>query len=101
MSKQETESKQNAEGTRTEEFEISGDEVVAKIKELLHEGNIRRLIVQTSEGKTLFELPLTLGLVGAAAGVILAPFLAALGAAVAIMAKLKIRIERSEEEASS
>ncbi|HEX9926008.1 MAG TPA: DUF4342 domain-containing protein [Anaerolineae bacterium] len=100
MSKQQTETKQNAEGTRTEEFEISGDQVVAKIKELLHEGNVRRLMVQTGEGKTLFELPLSLGLAGVAAGVILAPVLTALGAAVAIMAKLKIRIERGEEASS-
>lgn len=101
MPKKQTESKQNAEETRTEEFEISGDEVVAKIKELLHEGSVRRLIVQTNEGKTLFELPLSLGLAGAAAGVILAPVLTALGIAVAIMAKVKIRVQRSEEEASS
>jgi len=46
---------------RTEEFQVSGDMLVAKIKELLHEGNIRRVIIKNEEGRTLIDVPLTLG----------------------------------------
>lgn len=85
------------EKVRTEEFKISGDEVVAKVKELIHEGNIRRISLQTEEGKTLIEIPLTLGLAGAAAVTMLAPVLAAIGALAAIVAKLRVKVERIDE----
>ena len=49
--------------TRTEEFKIAGSEVIGKIKELIHEGNIRRIILKTEEGRTFMEIPLTVGLV--------------------------------------
>jgi hypothetical protein len=49
---------------RTEEFHVSGDTLVAKIKELVQEGNVRRVILKNEEGRTLIELPLTLGVVG-------------------------------------
>ena len=75
---------------RTQEFTISGDEVVAKVKELIHEGNIRRLIIKNEEGRTMLEVPLTLGLVGAA----LLPVLAAIGAAAAIATRCTIVVER-------
>ena len=65
---------------RHQEFTISGDEVVAKVKELIHEGNIRRVIIKNEDGRTMLEVPLTLGIVGAA----LLPVLAAIGAAAAI-----------------
>ena len=77
---------------RTQEFTISGDQVVAKVKELLHEGNIRRLIIKNEEGRTMLEVPLTLGLVGAA----LLPVLAAIGAAAAIATRCTIVVERDE-----
>ena len=77
---------------RTQEFTISGDEVVAKVKELLHEGNIRRLIIKNEEGRTMLEVPLTLGFVGAA----LLPVLAAIGAAAAIATRCTIVVERDE-----
>ena len=80
-----------------EEFSISGDEAVAKAKELVQEGNVRRLILKTEEGKTLIEVPLTVG-VGVAAGMVLvAPVLAALGALAAIATDLTIAVERGEE----
>jgi hypothetical protein len=75
---------------RTQEFTISGDEVVAKVKELIEEGNIRRLIIKNEDGRTLLEVPLTIGLIGAA----LLPILAAIGAAAAIATRCTIVVER-------
>ena len=75
-----------------EEFEISGDKVIAKVKELLHEGNIRRVSLKTEDGKTLIEVPLTIGVAGA----ILVPVWAAIGAIAAMVAKLRIVVERVE-----
>ena len=78
---------------RTEEFIVRGDAVVAKIKELVHEGNIRRIIIKNEEGQTLIEIPLTIGVVGA----VLLPVWAAIGAIAALAAKLTIVIERVDE----
>jgi hypothetical protein len=75
-----------------EEFEISGDKVIAKVKELLHEGNIRRVSLKTEDGKTLIEVPLTIGVAGA----ILVPVWAAIGAIAAMVAQLRIVVERVE-----
>ena len=75
---------------RTQEFTLSGDEVVAKVKELLHEGNIRRITIKNEEGRTMLEVPLTLGLIGAA----LLPVLAAIGAAAALATRCTIVVER-------
>ena len=82
---------------RSQEFTISGDEVVAKVKELIHEGNIRRLIIKNEDGRTMLEVPLTLGLVGAA----FLPVLAAIGAAAAIATRCTIVVERDEPGTSS
>lgn len=81
---------------RVEEFVVSGDTVVGKVKELLHEGGVRRLSLQTEEGRTLIEVPLTLGLAGAVAGSLIAPVWAAIGAIAAMVVKLKIVVERVE-----
>ena len=81
---------------RVEEFVVSGDSLIAKIKELLHEGNVRRVSLQTEEGKTLIEVPLTVGVAGAVAGALIAPVWAAIGAIAALVAKLKIVVERVE-----
>jgi hypothetical protein len=81
---------------RVEEFVVSGDTLVSKVKELLHEGGIRRLSLQNEEGRTLIEVPLTLGLAGAVAGSLIAPVWAAIGAIAAMVAKLKIVVERVE-----
>jgi len=78
--------------TFVEEFEVASDELVKKTKEILHEGNVTKLIVEDEEGKTLLEIPVTVGLVG----VILAPWLAALGAIAAIATKCKIKVEKRE-----
>jgi hypothetical protein len=78
---------------RTEEFQIDGPQLLDKIKALIHEGNIRRIIIKNEEGRTLVEIPLTLGLVGAA----LMPMLAAVGAIAALVAKLTLVVVKSEE----
>jgi hypothetical protein len=83
----------SGEKVRIEEFELSGDEVVAKVKELVHEGNIRRIILKNEEGRTLIDIPLTLGVVGA----LLAPQLAALGAIAALVTHGTIVVEKVEE----
>jgi hypothetical protein len=78
---------------RTEEFQVSGDMLVAKIKELLHEGNIRRVIIKNEEGRILIDIPLTLGVVG----VLVAPQLAAIGAIAALITHGSIVVEKVEE----
>ena len=82
------------EKVHTEEFEIQGDKVLAKIKEVIHAGNIRRIIIKNEEGKTLIEIPLTVGVVVGIA----APVLAAVGAAAALTTKCRIVVERVEEQ---
>jgi hypothetical protein len=82
------------EKVRIEEFEVSGEKLIAKVKELLHEGDIRRVSLKTEEGKTLIEVPLTIGVAGAVAGALVAPVWAAIGAIAAMVAKLKIVVER-------
>jgi hypothetical protein len=84
--------KKNSKEQRREEFTLKGSDVVDKIKELIHEGNIRRIILKNDEGNTLIEIPLTLGLVGIA----LMPVLAAVGAIAALVAKLTIIVEKVE-----
>ncbi|MDX2007779.1 MAG: DUF4342 domain-containing protein [Meiothermus sp.] len=79
---------------RTEEFQLSGESVVAKVKELLHEGNVRRIILKNEEGRTLIEIPLTIGVVGA----VLLPVWAGIGAIAALVANLTIKVERVEKE---
>ena len=81
---------------RVEEFVVSGDTLIAKLKEILHEGGIRRVSLQTEEGKTLIEIPLMLGMAGAMAGALLAPVWAAIGAIAALVVKLRIVVERVE-----
>jgi hypothetical protein len=78
---------------RTEEFEVSGEGVVSKVKELIHEGNIRRVTIKDAKGKVLIDIPLTLGVVGA----LVAPQLAAVGALAALVADCTIVVEQVEE----
>ena len=81
------------EKVRTDEYKVSGEKLVAQIKELVHEGNIRRIIIKNDEGKTLIEIPLTLGVVGA----VLLPVWAAIGTIAALVADLTIIVEKVEE----
>jgi hypothetical protein len=76
-----------------EEFKVQGKDLVKKIKELIHEGNIRRIIIKNENGQTFFEIPLTF----AAIGVVAAPILAAIGAIAAVVNDFEIVIEKREE----
>jgi hypothetical protein len=76
-----------------EEFRIKGEELVEKIKQLIHEGNVRRLIIKDEEGKVYLEIPVTFGVIGA----LIAPMLAAVGAVAAMVANLKVEVIRTEE----
>ncbi len=80
------------ENIKREEFKVSGEEVGKKIKELIKAGNIRRIIIKNEEGKTLIEIPFTLGVVGAA----LLPVWAAVGALAAMVANCTIIVEKRE-----
>lgn len=77
---------------RQEEFRVRGEDLIAKIKEIVKEGNVRRIIVKNEEGKVLVEIPLTLGVVGA----VFLPVWAALGAIAALAANLTIVVEKAE-----
>lgn len=77
---------------KTEEFTVNGEELLAKVKSLINEGNIRRIIIKDEQSKTLVEIPLTVGVVGA----ILAPMLAAVGAIAALVTKCTIVVERRD-----
>jgi len=75
----------------TEEFRVSGESVLAKVRELVHEGNVRRITIKNDEGRTLIEIPLTLGVIGT----VLLPVWAAIGAIAAMAANLTIAVERT------
>jgi predicted regulator of amino acid metabolism with ACT domain len=87
-----------ADRVRTEEFRVDGDQVIAKVKELVNEGNVRRIILRTEDGKDLIEVPLTIGVGVVGVGVLVAPVLAAIGAIAAIVARLSIVVERVEDK---
>ncbi len=84
--------------TTTEEFRVSGEAVVSKVKELVREGNVRRIVIKNDDGKALIEIPLTIGVIGT----VLLPVWAAVGAIAAMVAHLTISVERvvqNEEQA--
>ncbi len=78
------------ESTRSEEFQFSGDTLLAKIKEIVRAGNIRRVVIKNEDGRVLIDIPLTIGVVGT----LLAPQLAAIGAIAALVLKGSIVIEK-------
>lgn len=82
----------------SEEFKITGDALVAKVKELIHEGNVRRIIIKNEESRTLIEIPLNVGVIGGVIGAAIFPVIVALGAIGAMVAHLTLIIERSESE---
>lgn len=75
-----------------EEFEVKGKELVEKVKQIVHAGNVRKVIIK-NEGKVLVEFPLTLGVVGA----VLAPMLAAVAAIAALVTKCTVEVEKKAE----
>jgi hypothetical protein len=80
--------------TIKETFSLNGEELLKKVKELLREGNIRKITIHNKEGKELMSFPLTIGLVGA----VVAPILAAVGAMAALVSECTISVEREEEK---
>lgn len=80
------------ENVKKEEFKVSGEELVKKVKELIKAGNIRRIIIKNEQGKTLIEVPLTLGVVGA----VLLPVWAAIGAIAAVVTNCTIVVEKRD-----
>jgi hypothetical protein len=81
----------------TEKFTVSGDELVSRVKNLIHEGNIRRVRV-IQGGRTILEIPLSVGAPAAAIGILIAPVLAALGAFAALVTECTIEVEKIEEK---
>ena len=77
----------------TETIEVTGDELLGKVKEIVREGNVRRIIIRNEDGKKLLEVPLTIGVVGA----VLLPVWAAVGALAALIADCTIEIEKIED----
>jgi hypothetical protein len=78
-------------GQMFEQFKVAGYELADKIRELVHEGNVRRIIIKDERGHTFMEIPLTVATVG----VVLAPILAAVGAIAAVVARFDVVVERS------
>jgi hypothetical protein len=80
--------------TYKEEFKVSGEDLLKRVKELIAEGNVRRISVKDKEGKTIVEMPLTVGVVGA----VLAAPLAAIGAVAALVTECTITVEREKKD---
>ncbi len=80
---------------KTEKFTVSGSQVVDKVKQLLHEGNIRKVRL-VHEGRTLIEIPLSIGAPAAALGILAAPVLAAIGAFAALVTECTIEVEKTD-----
>lgn len=87
------EEEKKEEKSRTEEFRLTGGEILNKVKEVIHQGNARRIILKDEQGKTFLEIPLTVGVVGA----IVAPILAAVGAIAALASNLTIIVVKTDD----
>ncbi len=85
-----TTKKNEKQKTAYQEFKVDGQGLVTKIKELIKEGNVRRIIIKNEKGQSLLEIPVTLAVVGTA----LAPILAAVGTIAALIGKCSIVVER-------
>ncbi len=75
------------------EFKVKGEELLKKVRELIHEGNIRKIIIKDEKGNTFMEIPLTFGVVGA----VLAPILAAVGALAAMASNFTVEVVKKDE----
>jgi Domain of unknown function (DUF4342) len=84
-----------AETTFKESFKVAGNQLVDAVKTLLHEGNVRRIVIK-HEGRTVVEFPLTVGVIGA----VLAPILAAVGALAAVLTESTIEVERTVDDST-
>jgi hypothetical protein len=82
--------------TTTEKIDVTGGHLVETVKELVHEGNVRRIIIKDTDGKTVMEVPVTVGVIG----FLVAPSIAALGAVAALAADYSIEVERDVPEST-
>ena len=80
--------------TKKEEFKIDGAQLIEKVKELINEGNVRKITIKDKNGKEIVTFPLTIGVVGA----VIAPVLAAIGAIAALIGECSISVEREESD---
>lgn len=80
--------------THKEEFKLNGEELLKKVKQLIHEGNVRRIIIKDKDNKTLAEFPVTIGAIAA----VFAPLLAAVGAIAALVTECTLVVERRDDE---
>ena len=90
--------KKNDEKTWSEEIEVTGNELVGRVKELIQQGNVRRLIIRTKDGETLMEVPLTASVVAGSAMLVFTPLFAAIGALVAFIAEVRLEVVRVIED---
>ncbi|QDB79896.1 DUF4342 domain-containing protein [Georgenia sp. 311] len=86
-----------------EEFKVSGDNLVTKVRELVREGNVRRVFIKNEAGETLLEIPLTAGVAVTAVAAVAAPVLVAVGAVAALLTQVTVGVERQRppDEATS
>lgn len=92
-------SESNAAKRLTEKVEVAGDQLVAKLNELVKEGSAKRVIIRDNEGKELLSVPLNLGVAAGGLVTLAAPGLAAVGALAALVAHVHLEIERVDGEA--
>ncbi|MBN1176497.1 MAG: DUF4342 domain-containing protein [Dehalococcoidales bacterium] len=83
--------------TESEKFTVSGNQVLEKVKQIIREGNVRRVRL-IHEGRAIFDIPLTVGAPVAVAGILAAPLLAAIGAFAALVTECTIEVEKVEEK---
>jgi hypothetical protein len=83
-----------AASTFKESFKVAGDHLVESVKKLLHEGNVRRIIIKHADGREVAEFPLTVGVIGA----VFSPMLAAVGALAAVLTECTVEVERENTE---
>jgi len=86
--------------TRTEEFKVSGENLLAKVRELINEGNVRRITISNDDGRTLLEVPLSAGLAVTAVAAVFAPVLVAVGAIAALVTSVTVGVVRGPEKAT-
>ena len=80
----------------TDEIRVTGNELVGRIKKLVADGNVRRLIIRKPDGESLLEIPLTAGVAVGGTVTLLAPVLAAIGALAALLSEFKVEIVRTD-----
>lgn len=82
--------------TRYDEFKVTGENLLAKVREIIDEGNARRLILKSEDGATLVEIPLTAGVAVSVLTIAFAPVLAAIGAIAALVSDVTVVVERTD-----